>query len=91
MKISSILAIGGATADFCNDNNQQVKNSGIKTKKNVFNTFYPLTLTGKLTNKLLTWIWLKKAERSEAEVSKRSFASEYLLFLLLTRRFASRF
>ena len=44
-----------------------------------------------MTNKLSTWITLKKAERSEEKSEARSFASITLKFLFLTRSFASHF
>jgi len=50
-----------------------------------------LTLSGKMTNKLFSWISLKIAERSEAKSAKRSFASKIKIWNVLTRSFASRF
>jgi len=50
-----------------------------------------LTSTGKVTNKLVIFIWLKMAERNEAKTAKRSFASKINKEDILTRSFASRF
>ena len=50
-----------------------------------------LTPAGRVTNRVSPLILPKKAERSEAKRSKRSFASEYYELKFLTESFASRF
>jgi hypothetical protein len=46
-----------------------------------------LTLAGKVTNYLITYISLNIAEQSEAKSAKRSFASKSLELLLFDSRF----